>query len=234
MLKNELKGWKTIELLWMFLATLTITSLSIYWKDTYLGIISSVTGVLCVICTAKGKLSAYVFGTINCALYAYIAYKAGFYGETMLNALYYLPLQFYGFYVWKKNMNEETNEVNKKSMGSKQKIWLFTVVIVATIIYGYILKLINGNLPFIDALSTVVSVVAMIISIKMYAEQWILWIVVDIVTVFMWGYTFFIQGSESIATLLMWAVYLLNAIFAYVKWNNETKNVQKGEMLCIK
>ena len=40
-----------------------------------------------MVCTGKGKLSAYVFGAINTLLYAIISYKAKFYGEVMLNAL---------------------------------------------------------------------------------------------------------------------------------------------------
>lgn len=141
----------------------------------------------------------------------------------MLNALYYFPLQFYGFYIWSKNINKETKEVKKRSMSKNKLILLFATVVVATILYGIVLKYIGGNLPFVDSFSTVVSVVAMIISIKMFAEQWLLWIAVDVVTVFMWGYAFFVQGDESIATLLMWIVYLLNAIIMYIKWLKEAR-----------
>ena len=57
-----------------------------------MGIISATTGVACVVCTGKGKLSAYIFGVVNCVLYAIISYQAKLYGETMLNALYYVPM----------------------------------------------------------------------------------------------------------------------------------------------
>ena len=80
----------------------------------------------------------------------------------------------------------------------------------------------GGNLPFVDSMSTVVSVVAQILCIKRYVEQWVLWIVVDIVTVIMWIAAFFI-GGESVATLLMWSVYLINAIIMFIKWSKETK-----------
>ena len=78
-----------------------------------MGIISSTTGVACVVCTGKRKLSAYLFGIVNSILYAIIAYKATLYGETMLNSLYYVPMQFVGFYVWNKHMDKETKEVEK-------------------------------------------------------------------------------------------------------------------------
>ena len=119
-------------------------------------------------------------------------------------------------------MNTETHEVKKKEMNFNGKFILCGCVIVATIAYGFILKWLGGAMPFVDALSTVVSVIAMIVSIKMYAEQWILWIVVDVVTVIMWVIAF-AQGNDSIATLLMWIVYLGNAVVMYVKWIKEAK-----------
>lgn len=222
-IKNETYGWSFREVCWLLISCLTIIGVSIYWGDSLLGIISAATGVMCVVFTGKGKLSAYIYGAINTILYAYISFTAKYYGEVMLNAFYYFPLQFYGFYVWSKNINTETKEVKKRNMSKNNFILLIAIVILATVGYGIILKKLDGNLPFIDAFSTVVSVVAMIISIKMFAEQWLLWIAVDVVTVFMWGYAFFVQNSESIATLLMWMIYLLNAIFMYIKWQKEAK-----------
>lgn len=219
---REFQGWKKWEVAWLLIACSVITGLSIYWEDTAMGIISATTGVACVVCTGKGKLSAYVFGAVNTLLYAIIAYQAHYYGEVMLNALYYFPMQFYGFYVWNKNMNDETKEVQKKQMNKKGRWILAVIVLAGTVAYGLILQALGGALPFVDALSTVVSVVAMIVSIKMFAEQWMLWILVDIVTVIMWLVAF-INGNDSIATLLMWIIYLGNAFIMYFKWMKEAK-----------
>ena len=219
-IKDELAGWKVWEIVWLLLSSVTILCLSIYWKDSVIGIISAVSGVMCVVCTGKGKLSAYVFGLINTVLYAYIAFTARYYGEVMLNILYYLPMQFYGFYVWNKNIDETTHEVKKRKMRPKHLVLLLVVILTATVLYGLMLKLINGAMPFVDALSTVVSVVAMIVSIKMYAEQWLLWIIVDTVTVILWGVAF-VNGQDNAATLMMWLVYLINAVVMQIKWMKE-------------
>lgn len=219
-IKEELKGWKKLEIIWLFTACIVIAGLSIYWKDTLMGIISATTGVACVVCTGKGKLSAYIFGLINCVLYAIISYKAHLYGETMLNAIYYVPMQFIGFYIWSKNMNKETNEVKKRHMSNKSRfLWLF-IMIIATIVYGLILKSLKDAMPFVDSFTTVSSVVAMIVSVKMYSEQWWIWILVDIFSVYMW-WTNFSAGNDNIATLLMWVVYLGNAIIMCIKWEKE-------------
>lgn len=221
-LKNELKGWKKWEVAWLLTACVIICGLSIYWGDNLMGIISATTGVACVVCTGKGKLSAYVFGLVNCALYAIISYKASLYGETMLNAIYYVPMQFYGFYIWNKNMNMSTYEVKKKHMKNSQRFIILLGVIIFTILYGMILSKMGDAMPYIDSFTTISSIFAMIISVRMFSEQWWLWIFVDVFTVIMWGKAF-IGGNESIATLLMWIVYLGNAIIMCYKWEKEIK-----------
>lgn len=221
-LKNELKGWKKWEVSWLLTACAIICGLSIYWGDNLMGIISATTGVACVVCTGKGKLSAYVFGLVNCALYAIISYKASLYGETMLNAIYYVPMQFYGFYIWNKNMNMSTYEVKKKHMKNSQRFIVLLGVIIFTVLYGMILSKMGDAMPYIDSFTTISSIFAMIISVRMFSEQWWLWIFVDVFTVIMWGKAF-IGGNESIATLLMWIVYLGNAIIMCYKWEKEIK-----------
>lgn len=219
-IKNELSGWKKLEVLWLFAACVIITGLSIYWKDTVMGIISATTGVACVVLTGKGKLSAYIFGLVNCVLYAIIAYNAKLYGETMLNAIYYIPMQFVGFYVWNKNMNKESHEVKKIHMKNKTRLLWALAMALGTVIYGLILKAMGDAMPFVDSFTTVSSVIAMIVSVKMFAEQWWIWILVDIFSVYMWWCNF-AAGSDNLATLLMWVVYLGNAIIMCVKWEKE-------------
>lgn len=221
LLKNEIIGWKKWEISWLLVATILITVISIILGDTIMGILAAITGIICVILTGKGKLSAYLFGLVNVIAYAIIAFESKYYGEVMLNLIYYVPMQFWGFYVWSKNMNPKTNEVLKKKMTLKQTSIMLISVFTLTMIYGLILQLLNGNLPYVDALSTVISIVALYISIKMYTEQWILWIIVDVVTVFMWVIAL-IEGTGSVAILMMWVIYLVNAIIMYFKWRNET------------
>lgn len=221
-IKNEIRGWKKAEVLWLIVACAAIAGLSVYWGDTVMGIISAVTGVACVVCTGKGKLSAYLFGLVNCVLYAIISYQATLYGETMLNALYYIPMQFVGFFVWNKHMNKETCEVEKRKMKLRGLVLMIATIAVATYIYGLFLKYLGDAMPFVDAFTTVSSVAAMIISVRMYAEQWWIWVAVDVFSVYMW-WCDFRSGSDNMATLLMWVVYLGNAIIMLVKWEKEAR-----------
>lgn len=220
-IKEELSGWKIWEVSWLVIACAVITGLSIYWGDSLMGIISATTGVACVVCTGKGKLSAYTFGLINSILYAIIAYKATLYGETMLNVLYYIPMQFIGFYIWSKHINSETKEVKKKHMKWNGKLILLLTIIIGTYGYGLFLQYLGDAMPFIDAFTTVSSIIAMVISVKMFAEQWWIWVAVDTFSIYMWWCNFK-TGGDNMATLLMWFIYLWNALIMMVKWEKES------------
>ena len=96
------------------------------------------------------------------------------------------------------------------------------------VLYGMVLAALGGSLPYVDSMSTVVSVVAQILSIWRLMEQWVLWIVVDIVTVVMWAVDF-AKGGETIATLAMWSIYLINAFIMFARWYREAKRNEKEE-----
>ena len=226
LVRGELEGWRAWEILWMTVAIAVIIGLSLYWNDTVMGIISSVTGVACVVCTGKGKLSAYLFGLVNCVLYAIIAYKATYYGETMLNLFYYVPMQFVGFFVWAKNMNPETGEVNKKHMSGRARILMTAIIAAATYAYGLVLAALGDAMPFVDSFTTVCSVVAMVVSVGMFAEQWWIWVAVNVFSVYLW-WTSFAIGADNIATLLMWIVYLGNSVIMLVKWERDAIRAEK-------
>ena len=66
------------------------------------GSIAAIAGVLCVVLVAKGSIWKYLFGLVNVTMYAYISYKTSVYGDAALNALYYLPMQFIGWWQWRK------------------------------------------------------------------------------------------------------------------------------------
>ena len=56
------KDWTKFEKAWMLISIMVITTLSIVWKDTLIGFIASITGIICVVLGAKGKLASYLFG----------------------------------------------------------------------------------------------------------------------------------------------------------------------------
>ena len=208
-----------LENCWLIIATICVLSISLIIGDSAIGVASAISGIICVIFTAQGKLSAYYFGIINCILYSIVAYQQTLYGETLLNALYYLPLQFVGFKIWKQNLNKE-NKVCPLSLSVTKKIYLFAGIVAGTLLLGAILQKYGDEIPFIDAFTTVSSVIAMTLSAKRYSEQWYIWITINMFSIYMWLERYQTNG-ENIATLMMWSVFLLNSFYGLYKWTRK-------------
>ena len=123
-------------------------------------------------------------------------------------------------------MNHESHEVEKRHMKNTGRLILLLCMLAGTVLYGYLLKFLGDAMPFVDAFTTVSSVIAMIISVRMFAEQWWVWVAIDVFSVYMW-YVDFSKGSDNIATLLMWVVYLGNAVIMLVKWEKEARKNER-------
>ena len=214
-LVGDFKGWKKMEYLWLFLAVGIISVLCYTWKSSPIDYISSITGVLCVILVAKKKTSNYIYGFVNIVLYAYLAYKNKLYGDFMLNAFFYFPMQFVGFYLWNRFSNVEA-----RSLSVKNTIKLSSIALLIILVYSNVLKSMGGIATLTDSTSTVLSIIATFLMIFRFSEQWLCWIVVNIVSVFMWIVAFK-GGSTDIGTLAMWCVFLANSIWGYVNWKRE-------------
>ena len=207
----------------IIISLLNVVSAFVYNDVDWLGMISSITGVICVVLTAKGHISCYYWGLINIATYVAVAYFASLYGEVMLNALYYLPMQFVGIYLWKKNTNQQDELVKASLMTKKEYVIYSLISVFGIVLYGFFLKAIGGSQPFVDSITTVLSVVSMYLSVKRFKEQWILWIIVDFVSVYMWVVAFLSGEANSSVMVLMWVFYLINAFHGYINWNKLEK-----------
>ncbi len=218
-IKDYFKEWNTFEKVLLLISVAMMSISSAIWKSPWYGFVASITGIVCVVLVAKGKISNYWWGIVNVVFYAYTAYTWRLYGEVMLNLVYFLPMQFYGLWIWTRKSNVVAKGVVavKFLPNSLRLMWIvFTVV--GIIGYKMILEAMGGNLPLIDSMSTVMSVIAMLLMAKRYMEQWILWIIVDVVSVLMWFIVVFKQGGNDIGILIMWTAYLINAIYGFLNW----------------
>lgn len=179
--------------------------------------LAAVSGIFCVVLCAKGKKSQYIWGLFNVIGYVIIACINKYYGEVMLNALYYLPSQFIGYYLWNKHINTETEDVEGKKLTLKQSLIFLLIVIVGVVAYKFVLDLLGGDKTLLDSSSTVFSIFANALMLMRYREQWLLWIIIDIITVIMWFL------AKDFVMVTMWSVYLVNAFYGYYNWTKMAK-----------
>ena len=180
------------------------------------GSVAGIAGVLCVVLVAKGSIWNYLFGLVNVSLYAYVSFKATAYGDAAMNALYYLPMQFIGYFAWKKRVDDA--QVRARRLSMKQRILVASGCVVLTVALGMLLQYFGDGQPFKDSTTTVLSIVAQALMAMAFMEQWVLWILTNVISVVMWV-IFAVQGAPHAALMvIMWSFYLLNSINGLRVW----------------
>jgi nicotinamide mononucleotide transporter len=181
-----------------------------------LGSVAGIAGVLCVVLVAKGNILNYLFGLVNVSLYAYISFEATAYGDAALNALYYLPMQFIGYFAWKRRVDD--TQVKARRLTLLQRLFVAVGCAVAVVAVAFILKSFGAGQPFKDSATTVLSVVAQILMAMAFMEQWVLWIMTNIISVIMWV-IFALEGEPHAEMMvIMWVFYLMNSINGLRVW----------------
>ncbi|MEK4849150.1 nicotinamide riboside transporter PnuC [Paenibacillus sp. FSL H7-0756] len=221
-MKRAAGRWSGFELAWLVIFTLIAVVFTVISKDSFFGFTVFITGVLCVVLTAKGKLASYGFGMYNTFGYAYLAYINGLFGEVMLNLLFFVPMNIVGFYMWKRNM--QGGKLSMRQMKAGGVVLTIGICIAGALLLGYSLSFIPGqNSPYIDALTTVLSVVATILMVRRFKEQWLVYIVLNMFTVLLWVIRTIEGSGEGLLMIVMWSAYLINAVYGYYNWNKGAK-----------
>ena len=227
------KEWTWFERIWLLLFSIVNVFLYLKWDSGLIGLISAMSGMLCVVLVAKGKISNFVFGIVNTATYAYISYGYGLYGESMLNALFYLPTQFIGLWMWQRHRS--VNKVRDEDIEIKRlsvKGWAIVVasVVVGAYAYMHVLMALDAQQVRIDSVAVVMSVVAQILLTLRYAEQWVLWILVNLLSIVLWVVTLSQSGGSDYTMPVMWTAFLINSIYGWINWLKlqQGKAVQMG------
>ena len=190
------------------------------------GSIAGIAGVLCVVLVAKGSIWNYLFGLVNVSMYAYISYKASLYGDAGLNALYYLPMQFIGWWQWRKRgaavseaeAGKDGVQVKARRFDWRQRAVLAAGCIIAVVAGGYLLRYLGDPQPFKDSTTTVLSIVAQALMALAFMEQWVLWIITNIVSVVMWVVCVTRGEAHAAVMVIMWTFYLLNSVNGLRVW----------------
>ena len=214
-------GWTKLEYAWLFIAVSAVFVTTLLDTVDPIIVLASLSNILCVILVAKQKISNYYWGLIGVLSYAYVSYTFSLFGEMQLNLIMYLPMQFIGFYLWSKHTSENNSEsetVKVRSTGLLKFLLILLITAVATYIYSFYLASIGGEQVLRDAFTTVASTIAMITLMLRYKESWILWIMVNVVTIIIWS-TIVLGGShEAMPMLVQWSVFMVNSVLGAYMW----------------
>ena len=219
--KNEFwNGYSLFEKLFLFSMILLQVIVYCFVPDTPIGIICGISGCICVVLTAKGKISSYIFNFIQMITYMIICWQAALYLEFGEQVFYFIACIF-GVILWKKNMNKNedgTEQVKAKKF--KLWHWLATigVTMVGTLILGWFGDVVLGStLSYLDAVTVALAIIAQLLMVWRYREQWAIWIAIDVFSLIM----FIILGNLSMVA--MYIAWTINAFYGWYNWSKLCK-----------
>lgn len=217
--KEFMRGYSTFDKLFMVAMLLVQIIVFCIVPDSLLGIIAGISGVISVVLCAKGKISFYFIGFVQTISYLILAWQNCFYGEVMEN-IFYLVTMIWGIFVWKKNSSVYDNgSAHVDALKFTPMMWALSILgtTICTIAMGYFLTTIGSHQAYTDAATNILAIFAQILMVKRYREQWIWWIVIDVLCIKMW----FVAGNWSMVA--MYIAWTINCIYGWYNWSKLEK-----------
>ena len=187
----------------------------------WLEIIAVVFGFVAIWLAAKGKVVNFGIGLVNCVLYGILFGREGLYSGMILQGIYFV-INLYGLYSWRKPKVEVDKGLKVMWLSWKERAVVVIVVVATGVLWGMGVKwgaqLLPENIqepqyPMVDAILTTASVVAQILLTRKKIDNWVIWVLVDVVYIGL----FLMVGMYWTAGL--YVVYVLIAIRAIREWN---------------
>ena len=168
--------------------------------------------VLYVVLAARESVWCWGAACISVSIYIYICYTAKLYPETGLQ-IFYLFMAGVGYYMWNKDNKEEIKEWTElKHLGI---IFLGTIL---TFFMGFYFSIYTDSvMPITDSFTTIFSLIATYMVVKKVLGNWLYWIVIDLVSVYLYF------NRDLHLTSFLFFIYTIIAVFGYFSWVNRMK-----------
>ncbi|WP_323084767.1 nicotinamide riboside transporter PnuC [Providencia alcalifaciens] len=186
---------------------------------SYIEAVGTIAGLLCILLASFEKNINYLFGLINVTLFAVIFFQIQLYANLLLQ-VFFFGANIYGWYAWSRVSNSQEAELKIRWLSLPKALTTLVISVLAIIFLTFnidavfgrlatwaveLLNLFGANLtlptldpdafPFWDSTMTVLSVVAMILMTRKYVENWLLWVVINVISIVI----FFIQGVYAMS-----------------------------------
>jgi len=209
----------------VFLITGLLVQILVFWlAPTHpLSLVSGLLGIVSVILCSQGNIWTYAFGFGQIITYSVLCYMERFYAGLTMNAFYFLS-QIYGIYAWRRLRTDGSAIISPHSMPVGAFLLLCAAMAVVALAAGWLLSRYTDDAqPYLDATTTVVSIVAQVMLVMAIRQQWWLWLFVDILYVVMW----MIAGNGSMVA--QYGFWCINCIYGMLRWRNLASKIAHNE-----
>lgn len=181
--------------------------------EIVLELIAILFGLLSVWYAKKDNIGVFPTGIINTAIYVYLLWKWSLLGDMMIN-FYYVIMSIYGWYRWTRTKNNVVEfPISRMSFHEKK---LALIIFIATVIFVVVVYIFFDKFThwtsFVDTFVTGIFFVGMWLMARRKIENWILWIIGDVISIPM----YFVKGYSF--TSIQYLIFTIIAVFGYLEW----------------
>jgi nicotinamide mononucleotide transporter len=188
--------------------------------ETLLEILGTITGILYVTLAVKQNRWLFVLGFISSACYVYVFLVWKLYSLTLLQ-VYYLWISVYGWFLWKRQSTDETGKPKKLSTAWLTiREWIIYTGITLLLVVAIRLLLLyftDSTQPWWDALCSALSITATFMLTYKKIENWLLWIITDVLMVILYA------SGNHWWSVVLYATYTFFAIIGFFEWKRMIK-----------
>ncbi|WP_304200395.1 nicotinamide riboside transporter PnuC [Flavobacterium alvei] len=193
--------------------------------DITLEIVAVIFGLLSVWYAKKDNILVFPTGLVSTSIYVYLLWKWVLWGDMMING-YYFIMSIYGWYHWTRKKGDVVefpiSVISRTEKRMSLIIFIFTVTFVV-LVYHYFDKFTTWY-AYVDTFLTGIFLVGMWLMAKRKIENWLYWIIGDIISIplyFSKGFTF---------TSFQYLIFTIVAIYGYLEWKKSLNNSQIKEI----
>lgn len=176
--------------------------------------IGFIIGIICVYLNIKEKPLGWLFSCVSIICYFIIFYNSKVYANAGLQ-VFFLIVSINGYLNWTTKNNATDVLIISKSSTQQLMVSLFTVCFLFGILIGFLKQYTDSDVPVLDAFTTALSIVAQVMLGKKKLENWILWILVDAISVGLYFY------KGLYLTTLLYSIFTILAILGYIEWRKK-------------
>lgn len=180
-----------------------------------LQIVGTLLGLLYLWLEYKANIWVWIVGAVMPMVHGVLYLNSGIYADAAMQ-LYYVAAGIYGLCVWLRGTKREEKRID---IQFTPKRWIFTLVLVYVLLhlmlYSFLSEFTDSRVPFFDSMSTALSIVAMWMLSRKLVEQWLVWLVVDMISVGLYLY----KGIPI--TAMLYTLYCALAVAGYMRWRRQ-------------
>ena len=172
-------------------------------------------GIISVVFAKKQNILVYPTGIICTIITMYLMYKVSLLGHILVNLLYTI-ISFFGWWNWSRRENNDlVVKVSKFTSNdlTKSLLIFFFIVFVAYFAHDFFATNFEGQIKELDILTSGIFVTAMWLMANKKLENWILWIIGNVITIPLY------LSSDKIILSIQYIIFTILAVQAYIEWN---------------